>query len=206
MKSCIHFIRHGITQGILNRWYYGWADLPLVDEGYKELEALKAQNIYPVLGNADFYTSGMLRANQTLNTIYGEVAFKPIENLKEMNFGQWECKTFDELKTMDGFDEWVNDKTGSFAFPGGESANDFSARAQMGIDELIGYHRLKELSNRHSGKDSVSVMVCHGGIIASAMCYLGKKPADTFWQWIPKPGRGYTFFFEDGEPVGYEDL
>ena len=36
MISRIHFIRHGITQGIKNKWFYGREDLPLVDEGIKE--------------------------------------------------------------------------------------------------------------------------------------------------------------------------
>ena len=63
MKSYIHFIRHGITQGILNKWYYGNVDLPLIDEGIRELRNLKAQGIYPNAGEAACYTSGMLRAN-----------------------------------------------------------------------------------------------------------------------------------------------
>ena len=144
MLSCIHFIRHGITQGILNKWYYGFEDLPLVDEGIKEIKDLKAQGIYPESGGS-YYTSGMLRANQTLEAIYGKVPYTAIPDLKEMNFGQWECKTFDELQQLPGFDTWMNDRTGSFTFPGGESANIFSERAKKGLDELLGYHRLLEL-------------------------------------------------------------
>ena len=87
MLSCIHFIRHGITQGILNKWYYGFEDLPLVDEGIKEIKDLKAQGIYPESGGS-YYTSGMLRANQTLEAIYGKVPYTAIPDLKEMNFGQ----------------------------------------------------------------------------------------------------------------------
>lgn len=49
MISRIHFIRHGITQGIKNKWFYGREDLPLVDEGIKELEDLRSGGIYPLL-------------------------------------------------------------------------------------------------------------------------------------------------------------
>lgn len=123
-----------------------------------------------------------------------------------MNFGRWECKTFDQLKEMEGFDQWMNNKDGSFRFPDGESSADFIKRACRGLDELTGFHRLKELSHRHSGKDAVSIMVCHGGVIAAAMCYLAGKPQETFWDWIPAPGRGYTLYFENGDFSRYEDL
>ena len=98
MGSYIHFIRHGITEGIVNKWYYGSADLPLIDEGYEALKEFMAEGIYPALGDADCYTSGMLRADQTLKTIYGDVPFKAIPLLREMNFGNGECKTFEELQ------------------------------------------------------------------------------------------------------------
>lgn len=206
MISRIHFIRHGITEGIKNRWFYGWEDLPLIEEGVREISRFKELGVYPELGDADCYTSGMVRADQTLAAIYGGVPFKVIPDLKEMNFGRWECKTFDQLKEMEGFDQWMNNKDGSFRFPDGESSADFIKRACRGLDELTGFHRLKELSHRHSGKDAVSIMVCHGGVIAAAMCYLAGKPQETFWDWIPAPGRGYTLYFENGDFSRYEDL
>ena len=46
-KSCIHFIRHGITEGIVNRWYYGETDLPLIDEGILQLNKFRDEGIYP---------------------------------------------------------------------------------------------------------------------------------------------------------------
>lgn len=206
MKSCIHFIRHGITQGILNRWYYGWEDMPLVEEGIKEIDGYIREGIYPSCDGADMYSSGMIRANQTLEQIYGKVPYREMELLKEMNFGEWECKTFDELKDMEGFDQWMSTTDGSFRFPGGESAKDFYQRTEKGLKELIGYHRLKELSHRHSGKDCTSIVVCHGGVIASAMCQLMGIPVEDFWKWIPQPARGFTFYFDKGEPVKYEAL
>ncbi|MBR6529774.1 MAG: histidine phosphatase family protein, partial [Firmicutes bacterium] len=168
MLSRIHFIRHGITEGILNRWYYGSTDIPLVQEGIDEVMGFKADNVYPsdITEDTDFYTSGMLRAEQTLNVIYGEVTRKPISNLSEMSFGRWECKTFDELKLEPEFDEWMNCTDNSFIFPEGDSILSFYERVEKGFDELLGLHRLKELSHRHSGKDATSVIVCHGGVIS----------------------------------------
>ena len=134
MSSYIHFIRHGITEGIVNKWYYGSSDLPLIDEGYEALKQFKAEGIYPPLGDADCYTSGMLRADQTLQTIYGDVPFTAIPLLREMNFGNWECKTFEELQSEPEYEEWMNNTEGSFHYPGGgDSVLTFYERIQDGL-------------------------------------------------------------------------
>lgn len=208
MKSCIHFIRHGITEGILNRWYYGATDMPLVQEGIDEVLGFKADNVYPLdlAEDTDFYTSGMIRAEQTLDVIYGDVKRKAIKNLSEMSFGRWECKTFDELKLEPEFDEWMNCTDNSFVFPEGDSILSFYERVEKGFDELLGLHRLKELSHRHSGKDATSVIVCHGGVISACMERYFSGDRENFWQWIPAPGRGFTLYIEDGEPVRYEEI
>ena len=208
MKSCIHFIRHGITEGILNRWYYGSTDMPLVQEGIDEILGFKENNVYPLdlAEDTDFYTSGMLRAEQTLDVIYGNVQRKPIANLSEMNFGRWECKTFDELKLEPEFDEWMNCTDNSFVFPEGDSILTFYERVEKGFDELLGLHRLKELSHRHSGKDATSVIVCHGGVISACMERYFSGDRENFWQWIPAPGKGFTLYLEDGEPIRYEEI
>lgn len=203
-KSYIHFIRHGLTEGNLRRWYYGSTDIPLAPEGFAALESLRDAGIYPPLGDADCYTSGMLRTEQTFQTIYGDVPHKALPLMKEMNFGTCECKTFDELKTMDFFDDWINDKTGTIAYPSGDSIESFGARIRQGLAELRGLHRMKELSHRHSGKDAVSILVCHGGVIAASMEILFPQVQTTFWEWIPDPGHGYTVYFEESEPIKYE--
>ena len=207
MRSYIRFMRHEITEGIINKWYYGSADLPLTDEGYEALRELMAEGIYPPLGDADCYTSGMLRADQTLKVIYGNVPFKTIPLLREMNFGSWECKTFNELQKEPEYEEWINNKEGSFTFPGGgDSVISFNERIQKGLKELCGYQRLKELSHRHSGKDAVSIMVCHGGTIAAAMEGWFPGDRENFWQWIPATGRGFTVEFKESEPFSYKAI
>ena len=207
MKSYIHFIRHGITEGIVSKWYYGSADLPLIEEGYEALRHFKDEGIYPSLGDADCYTSGMLRANQTLKAIYGDVPFKVIPLLREINFGNWECKTFEELQSEPEYEEWINNKEGSFHYPGGgDSVQTFYKRIRMGLKELCGYHRLKELSHRHSGLDAVSVVVCHGGTIAAAMEHWFPGERENFWQWNPATGRGFTVEFKENAPFSYEAI
>lgn len=212
MKSYIHFIRHGITEGNLKGWYYGSLDVPLAPEGFVKLEELKSQNIYPSASGADCYTSGLLRTEQTFTAIYGDLPHEALPLLKEMNFGAWEGMSFKEIEAADthrdAFDEWIN--TGSdethFTFPGGDSINSFYARIRKGIKDLLGRQRLKELSCRHNGKDAVSIVVCHGGVIAAAMEDFFPGEKDNFWKWIPEPGHGYTVYLENGKAVSYKSF
>lgn len=210
MKSYIHFIRHGITEGNLKGWYYGSLDIPLAPEGISALQKLKTKNLYPPVAGADCYTSGLLRTEQTFAVIYGDVPHQALPMLKEMNFGAWEGMSFAEIEAADthrdAFDEWVNtgsDETG-FTFPGGDSINSFYARVREGIKDLLGRQRLKELSCRHNGKNAVSVVVCHGGVIAAAMEDFFPGEKENFWKWIPEPGHGYTVYFEEGKATRYE--
>lgn len=206
MKSQINLIRHGITEGNQKRLYYGAADIPLAEEGIERLKSLIEQGIYPEISEGDFYTTGMIRTEQTLAILYGEVPHSQIEELKEMSFGDFEMKSSEELKEVPEFAKWAEDKTGELESPGGESFGGFARRISGGLKILIGKHRLKELSVRHSGKDAISTMVCHGGTISSIMAELFPGEKEHFFQWIPDPGHGYTLEMQDGEIVSYEEF
>lgn len=204
MNSYIHFIRHGITAGNENRWYYGSMDIPLTERGIAQLTELREHGIYPPARDADCYTSGMLRTEQTFQTIYGDLPHKALPLLREMNFGAWEGMSFEEIKAdtarRAAFDDWMRITDGSFAFPeGGDSINSFYTRIRSGLAELEGLHRLRELACRHNGRDAVSLIVCHGGVIAAAMEHYFPGQRENFWQWIPDPGHGYTVSFENGK-------
>lgn len=206
MKSTIYLIRHSITSGNLGDWYYGALDVPLVQEGIEKLKKLKAEGIYPDPTDADIYTSGMLRTEQTLETIYGKIPHKVIDELREYNFGIFEGKTYEELTQMPEFPPFHNDTTNDYVIPGGESRNMFEKRALLGWKKLVGFHRLKELSHRHSGLAAVSIAVCHGGVIDRIMHSIFGSDSDLRYQWTPETGRGYAVIFENGDPVRYENL
>lgn len=206
MKSQIHLIRHGITEGNQRRLFYGAADIPLAEEGVEELKALAERGIYPQAGEGDFYTTGMLRTEQTLAIVYGEREHGHIRELKEMSFGEFEMKSGEELKDVPEYALWAADKTGELESPGGESIAGFTRRISGGLKILIGKHRLKELSVRHSGKDAVSTLVCHGGTIASIMRESFPGEREHFYQWIPDPGHGYTLNMKAGKIASYEEF
>ena len=207
MLSRIYLIRHGKTEGNLRHWYYGATDLPLTDKGIEELEAYAESGIYPEIpDDADIYTTGLYRTQQTLEAIYGKRDFSAIPKLQEINFRSVECKTYDELKTYEGFDKWAWDTTGDARIADAETSNEFHKRIHEGLKELLGKHRLKEWSHRHGGQDAVSVVVCHGGVIACIMEKLFPAVCGSMWDWLPEPGFGYAVDFEDSDPYMYTKI
>lgn len=201
--SYLHFIRHGTTEGNLKRWYYGHTDLPLLEEGKELLASLKKDNIYPIVHEADFYTSGLIRTEETFSIIFGEKEHGILEDFKEMYFGDYEKHSYEELKDIPEYQTWISDKTGNMAPPKGESPQVFRARVARGLKQLMGLHKLKEFSVRHAGKEAHSVVVCHGGVISAVMAEIFPEEDKHFFAWIPEPGHGYTIKIEEGRPVSY---
>ena len=207
MLSRIYLIRHGRTDGNRNHWYYGATDLPLTEEGKAEIKAYAEQGIYPdIPDDAQIFTTGLIRTDQTLEAIYGKRGHTAIPALQEINFGKAECMTYDELKVFDNFDKWAWDTTGDERIADAETANEFHERIYGGLKELLGKHRLKEWSHRHGGEDAVSVVVCHGGVIACIMEKLFPAVCGSMWDWLPEPGFGYAVDFQDGDPYMYSKI
>ena len=140
----------------------------------------------------------MLRAEQTLDIIYGSVARMALPGLAEYRFGSFEMKSYDELKWRDDYQAWITDETGDVPCPGGESKKQFEKRILEAYACITGKLLLKAASNS-------AFVLCHGGTITYIMEYLlpGQKK---FYKWQPKPGRGYTLSYISGQFQGYEKI
>ena len=207
MISRIYLIRHGKTDGNRNHWYYGATDLPLSDVGSAEICAYREKGIYPVIPeDADFYTTGLIRTDQTMEAIFGKHEHTAIPKLQEINFGKAECMTYDELKVFDNFEKWAWDTTGDERIADAETANEFHVRIHAGLEELLEMHHAKEAVCAENGKDAVSVVVCHGGVISCIMEKLFPAVCGSMWDWLPEPGFGYAVDFQNGEPYMYSKI
>lgn len=196
----IHVIRHGTTEGNKKNLYYGNSDLPLANEGVDLITELAIAGIYPNADDATLYTSGLLRTEQTFFLIYGCREHSTIPELKEYHFGDFEMKTYDQLKENTDYQAWIMDKEGVVPCPRGESHADFRNRISAGFSKLLENHIREE--NRH--KDSI--VVCHGGVISVIMSRCFPDADKNYYQWQPVPGRGYTIHIVDGEPVSYDEI
>ncbi len=206
--SYIHIIRHGITQGNQERWYYGSSDIPLANEGIDALTELAKSGVYPNGENAQYFTSGMVRTEQTFFLIYGNTPHGQIHELQEFNFGDFEKKSYEELKDIAAYQEWINGEVENGLnvnpAPNGDSSAAFRNRIRKGFEILKGKHELLELSLRHKGLQAHTIMICHGGVIAAIMTENFEGEKSNIFEWIPDPGHGYSICMRDGKAIGYE--
>ncbi len=185
-------IRHGLTEGNLRRLYYGGADIPLAPEGEAELRRLRETAEYP--RGRDYYTSGMVRTEQTFAILYGDTPHTQVPGLREMNFGAWEMKSYEDLKDDPAFQEWCSGDVEQHRAPEGDSF-------QMVYDR-VGEAILPILER---GRDAVCVV--HGGVIV--MLLRRWFPADLAQTYArtPEPGHGYQVVFDDdGKPVSFTPI
>ena len=179
-KMKIHLIRHGKTMANEQKLYCGATDIPLSEAGIAELCSLKEQNIYPKSAGV-YYTSGFKRTEQTLDLLYGSVQRSALPEFAEFRFGCFEMQSYEMLKGQNDYQMWITDETGLVTCPGGDNKQGFTRRV------IDGY--IKLTSNARNELDSL--IVCHGGVIACIMEYLFPD-THNFYEWQPKPGRGYT--------------
>ncbi len=151
----IHLIRHGETiapVGVM----LGATDIVLSAAGRKHAGSIA----YKIPANTFCICSPMLRARQTLaclqeHGILSEVIFD--DRLREMDFGDWEMKTFSEI-VFSGYDlsNWL--EYHNFTFPNGESVSNFLQRVSSVLDEL-----------QAQDKNEV-ILLSHGGVIRTMIC------------------------------------
>jgi broad specificity phosphatase PhoE len=185
-------IRHGLTEGNLRRLYYGGADIPLAPEGEAELRRLRETAEYP--RGRDYYTSGMVRTEQTFAILYGDTLHTQVPGLREMNFGAWEMKSYEDLKDDPAFQEWCSGDVEQHRAPEGDSFQMVYDRVGEAIAPIL-----------ERGRDAVCVV--HGGVIV--MLLRRWFPADLAQTYArtPEPGHGYQVVFDDdGKPVSFTPI
>ena len=206
MKSKIVLIRHGITEGNEMHMYYGSTDVSLSERGKHLLEKQRDEGLYPISETAQFYTTGMLRTEQTLRIVYGDREHGVIEDLKELDFGEFEMHTYEELNSVPEYQKWITAEDSGKAPPGGESIDSFTKRIRRGFDELTFRNELYMLKLRNHRKEAMTICICHGGVISGIMDYIWPGEYKNFFEWIPDPGHGYVLLVEDGSFIGYEQF
>ena len=175
----IHLIRHGMTQGNLEGRYIGSTDLPLCEEGIRQLEARKAAAPYP---KAEIcYCSPLKRCQQTAKILYPDLTPQVVTDFRETDFGAWENKTAKELADEDpDFVKWMEgDK--NITPPGGENNGWFLQRTCAAFEHVVdGLLRM--------GTYSSAAIVAHGGVLMAILSAYG-LPRAPFYDWLTEPVR-----------------
>ena len=177
----LYLIRHGKTQANLEHRYCGSTDLPLSDAGIAELKQLHYE-----IPNARFFTSGMLRTEQTLALLFGPVPHTPLPDFREVDFGRFEMHTYEELKENPDYLAWITGDNMANIPPEGESGNQMTVRVLSALVAL---------------PEENTVLVTHGGVIAAIMEHLFPEEQKNRYQWQPQPGHGYHIFGSQYEAI-----
>lgn len=176
----VYLLRHGQTQGNLERRYIGRTDQPLCPQGRAALEGR------PPLPPVDrIFVSPLLRCRQTAALLYPGQEVEIVPGLRECDFGAFEGRTYDELKDDPAYRHWL-DTAGAAAPPGGESRADQQARTLRAFRALAAA----------CGQNDRVALVVHGGAI---MCLLeALEPSHRFYDWQCPNGGGFACQW-DGE-------
>jgi alpha-ribazole phosphatase len=174
----INFIRHGKTQGNIEKRYIGKTDEPLTVKAKDELERIK----YPKCDLV--YASPMLRCTQTAKLIYPNKEITLIDDFREIDFGMFEGHNYAELSGNPLYQKWI-DSYGKMDFPDGESMEHFKNRNVTAFKKIIENIRCNAIS-----------LVVHGGTIMAILEYF--EETHDYFKWQTANGCGYICGFDDG--------
>lgn len=191
MSTTLYLIRHSLTEANEKRLYSGATDLPLSPAGVAVAREAAGKLSLPAAAKA--LSSGMRRADETLALLTGRKAELTLPDLREMDFGAFELRGYDELRHDPAYIRWIEDAGETVRCPGGESTSEFRARALRGGEALLAL-----------GEDAV--VVCHGGVIVALMQRWFPEARRAYYDWQPGPCGGWRVTVEAGRPAGYATL
>ncbi|GEN33403.1 MULTISPECIES: histidine phosphatase family protein [Aneurinibacillus] len=180
------WVRHGETADNRERRYLGHYDAPLTDRGKKQAKAaarrLEKETIHYV------YTSDLERCRETAAIIASphRLAVMEVPELRELNFGRWDRKTYEEIMQTDKqlAEKWYNNPYET-APPGGESLAELGNRVSRWLFAL----------EKQMHPDETAVLVTHGGPIRWFLTgHVTGKPS-AFWS-VRGPGTGEIFIVD----------
>jgi broad specificity phosphatase PhoE len=129
-------VRHGETVHNVARIAQGWNDSALSERGQKQVQQL-ARRIVSYAPNA-LFSSSLERAMTTARAIAEStgLAIQPLDELREMNYGRWENRSFLDVRREDAdiYEKWIADA--DCPCPDGESHNDLLRRFREAIRKI----------------------------------------------------------------------
>lgn len=170
----IHLIRHAPTASNLNHGYIGWTNEPLADASLLSPIDKTVENVFG---------SDLLRCQQTANGYFPNATFNGIPSLREMNFGDFECKNYEQLKDIAVYRDWI-DRPREVQPPNGESFQMFQKRV------LEGFHSVT--------MEKIQFFVLHGGVIRILLMTYAPEEKD-FWDWQVPHGMRFSLTWENVE-------
>ena len=172
----VELIRHGKTIWQADKRYQGSSDVPLSEEGKRELRPAPhcPQTVY---------ITPLCRTRQTAELLFPTARLVVIEDLREMDFGAFEGRSAAEMADDSAYRTWVEGQCQGRC-PGGENLTEFSGRIRRAFARLLD-------QSSAAGEERVTI-VAHGGTQMAALSAFA-QPARNYFAWQSSCGQGYLF-------------
>ncbi|MFO7554888.1 MAG: histidine phosphatase family protein [Desulfobacterales bacterium] len=168
----IYLVRHGETEWNKIRRFQGRNNMPLNQEGRKQVRALAlALKNKPLVA---IYTSPLIRALETARLINVFHPSTPI--FEEKGFIEMDLGEFDGMKVQDWAEKYPdirkawNENPASVKMPGGESLKEVQDRAKKTLERIIRIH----------SSDDTILISSHNFVNLTILCDLLKIPLHRF--------------------------
>ncbi|MBD7915585.1 histidine phosphatase family protein [Clostridium sp. Sa3CUN1] len=163
----LFFIRHGQTDWNLQGKIQGSYDSELNNTGIKQAIELSEVLLKLNYKFSRIYTSPQKRALKTAKILseYSNIEYIPIDDLKEINMGEWEGLSWKEVEENypTEYKKWLLNRQYTRT-PNGESYDDMLKRVLIAINQII-----------DENSDNV-VVISHSAIIMGLQCYVTNTP------------------------------
>ena len=164
MPTKLIMIRHGYSKSNKAFRFTGHLNIGLDERGDAQAEKLGEYFKNHKIDN--LYSSDLIRAYDTAKPISKATGLPIIadKRLREINGGEWEGKSFDELEKEypDEYSVWIND-IGRAVCPCGESMKELSNRILNTVKELCGEN------------DSHTICIVTHGVAIRAVCTVAEN-------------------------------
>lgn len=183
----LYLLRHGETELNVKKVYYGSTDCALTAKGREQAQSLRS--VFESLPLDVVLESPLRRAGDTASLLLGDNPAPRIvdDRLKELDFGAWEGRSWQELQGDGVFELWCREWQ-STRPPGGESFLDLAARVRSFYEELM------------QRKEESVLIVAHHAVLQQLMtCLLNSEPAHC---WHYAFAQGAFTLFEVNEAFG----
>ncbi|HLG28050.1 MAG TPA: histidine phosphatase family protein [Paenisporosarcina sp.] len=160
-------IRHLPTLANVEKRYIGWSDESIVQSSYVEDQDTLSPNI--------IYGSDLKRCQQSAALYYPQAYYQGSPAFREMSFGDWELKTYEDLKEDFIYQKWLSNPD-LVSPPNGEFLNQMAARVLTGLKSIT---------------CNQPIVVTHGGPIRYVLHKFAPDERN-FWLWNVKHGDKWT--------------
>ncbi len=198
MHTKVYLIRHGETEGSEVKRYKGSIDVPLSEEGLRQMGETADFIAESLRNSSDLMNKNYLREIHDISSITGaalhavycspltralksaEMIARPhglktsiVNDLRERSFGIWEGMSFMEIKEKypAEFEAWAGNPI-KYSPMGGESTIEVRNRVLAALNEIL---------KNHSSQNNIAI-VAHGGVNRIILCEIMGIPLENIFR------------------------